>query len=692
MSPALVPGSVNDVVVTVPGKPAVTLDGAWFVRFTDVPTSYLFARPIEKLRRKGITTGCGGGNYCPNDSVTRAQMAIFILRGKHGSTYHPPPATGTVFDDVPKTAFGADWIEQFASEGITTGCGVKLYCPNNSVTRGEMAVFLLRAKHGSSHNPPAPIGFFDDVTTTTPFAKWIEQLAGEAITSGCGGGNYCPTGPSTRGEMAVFLTKTFARNPQEVIADDLAAGAIDYETSLLYRFYALFSDGRLPARYQTAPSDGEDAGLYEEAELVFPDLSAAGQSAVAPFLARPDDPASPFGPEASSLTQRRADDGEEATRCASAWIGTSRPGSHFRIHLCASGDDTADDKLRDDVNKIADDLWDPMTKAPPAGMGPPLGDCYTPSGGSEICPGGDAKTDVYVLDVSQCRDRNEHCWPLSSTGVARAVSCEPVVGNAKSGYMLLAKARASNAATIKSDFAHEFFHVLQFAHNRAAMAVDTGVVTDGERVIVNAWYVESSATWAEWNFVPASAPDEVHWRFEEDFQPSHASLRANFPSEHPYAAYIWSFFSQQEKGEPAPIFEPGSRPKRRRHRSITDAVDQQLPFATHFSATLRSATGTSISPDIRSRSSLQGPGRPPTVRRLRSRRQILRTSTWEKLPATGADAKLHVRTMSLAAPVRRGPRSRRMSRRSFLKFDKLPATIDVDLLLEIAGSWSLVHR
>jgi len=43
-----------------------------------------------------------------------------------------------------------------------------------------------------------------------PFADWIEQLAAEQITGGCGGGNYCPGNTNTRGQMAVFLTKTFA--------------------------------------------------------------------------------------------------------------------------------------------------------------------------------------------------------------------------------------------------------------------------------------------------------------------------------------------------------------------------------------------------------------------------------------------------------------------------------------------------
>ena len=72
-------------------------------------------------------------------------MAIFLLRAKHGSGYVPPTATG-VFQDVPVNYWAADWIEQLAAEGITSGCSVtpKLYCPTAAVTRDQMAVFLVR--------------------------------------------------------------------------------------------------------------------------------------------------------------------------------------------------------------------------------------------------------------------------------------------------------------------------------------------------------------------------------------------------------------------------------------------------------------------------------------------------------------------------------------------------------------------
>ena len=97
---------------------------------------------IEELYTEGISGGCGSGQYCPSDAVTRAQMAVFLLRAEHGSSYLPPPAIGTVFADVPVNAFAAAWIERLAAEGITGGCGGNNYCPSVAVTRGQMAVFL----------------------------------------------------------------------------------------------------------------------------------------------------------------------------------------------------------------------------------------------------------------------------------------------------------------------------------------------------------------------------------------------------------------------------------------------------------------------------------------------------------------------------------------------------------------------
>jgi hypothetical protein len=180
--------------------------------FADVPTSHPFFAWIEALVKARITAGCSTSPplYCPDAGVTRGQMAVFLLRGIHGADYLPP-AAGGAFIDVPVSHLFASWIEQLAREGITGGCSSSppQFCPEAGVTRGQMAVFLLRARHGPAYTPPAASGRFADVPLGYWASAWIEQLALEGITSGCGSVTFCPDQVVTRGEMAVFLVKTF---------------------------------------------------------------------------------------------------------------------------------------------------------------------------------------------------------------------------------------------------------------------------------------------------------------------------------------------------------------------------------------------------------------------------------------------------------------------------------------------------
>lgn len=184
--------------------------------FNDIPSGAWFLPDVLAIYGAGVTTGCGGGNFCPYDEVTRSQMAAFILRGENYSacTYAPPEGPGSPsFDDVNSGQWFYDWVEEFYAQGFTSGCGPGMYCPFSPVTRGQMAVFLLRGKYGTGYTPPActegsPSGF-DDVPITHPFCSWIKKLGEDGITTGCGSGNYCPFDSVTRAQMAAFLQRTY---------------------------------------------------------------------------------------------------------------------------------------------------------------------------------------------------------------------------------------------------------------------------------------------------------------------------------------------------------------------------------------------------------------------------------------------------------------------------------------------------
>jgi beta-lactamase superfamily II metal-dependent hydrolase len=178
--------------------------------FSDVPFTHWAWRWIESLFLAGMTAGFPDGSYQPENSVTRAEMSVFLAKGIHGAAYTPPTPDGShPFSDV-AGHWGEAWIEHLYDEGFTSGYPDGTYRPNYQVSRAEMAVFLLKAMHGSGYTPPAPSGgSFTDVGGHWAEA-WIEQLNAEGITSGYPDGTYRPGNAVSRAEMAVFLVNTFA--------------------------------------------------------------------------------------------------------------------------------------------------------------------------------------------------------------------------------------------------------------------------------------------------------------------------------------------------------------------------------------------------------------------------------------------------------------------------------------------------
>jgi alpha-amylase len=180
-------------------------------RFSDVPTNHAFYGHIEFFAQAGISTGCAAGQFCPDASVTRRQMAAFLERPIRASNWLPPSGN-TAFVDVVDGSQFAGVIERLRLDGVTTGCGSSIYCPEDFVTRSQMAVFILRARCGSSYVPNMPSSqTFADVPLSHPFVRYIQKLYSLGITGGCATGplRYCPDSAVTRGQMAAFIERAY---------------------------------------------------------------------------------------------------------------------------------------------------------------------------------------------------------------------------------------------------------------------------------------------------------------------------------------------------------------------------------------------------------------------------------------------------------------------------------------------------
>jgi hypothetical protein len=123
-------------------------------------------RYIEVMVRRGYTKGCGATAdpqfaYCPTLAVTRAQMAVFLIRAKmnnvfpttlsgiplaapYGDNFGVFTPTVAYFSDVPADAF-APFIQKMRELRITNGTGGATFSPNASLTRKEIATFVVRA-------------------------------------------------------------------------------------------------------------------------------------------------------------------------------------------------------------------------------------------------------------------------------------------------------------------------------------------------------------------------------------------------------------------------------------------------------------------------------------------------------------------------------------------------------------------
>jgi hypothetical protein len=173
-----------------------------------------FYRFIEGSLHEGITAGCAPDAYCPDGPISRGQMAVFTIAAKYPGFFPPACAPPNIFGDVPETSPFCRWIENSSVRGIVAGCGGGNFCPDDPVTREQMSVFLLVTRFGRDYQPPAcTVPFFTDVNPASPFCRFIERLRQEGFTAGCAPALYCPDQAVTRGQMAAFVLSSLDPDP-----------------------------------------------------------------------------------------------------------------------------------------------------------------------------------------------------------------------------------------------------------------------------------------------------------------------------------------------------------------------------------------------------------------------------------------------------------------------------------------------
>lgn len=204
--PANTTGADRTGTLTIAGQTIPVTQRATGATFADVtPSAFYFDYP-NLMFTLGITNGCSTVplDFCPNDTITRGQMAKFLVIAVLGSsnfTYNPVP----YFTDVPSGAPFFNYIQKLKELGITKGCSATQFCPNDPVTRDEMAAFIIRARYGSTPYMWPSTPYFTDVPANDQFFSYVQKMAQTGITLGCGVGLYCPNNTVTRGEMAVFV-------------------------------------------------------------------------------------------------------------------------------------------------------------------------------------------------------------------------------------------------------------------------------------------------------------------------------------------------------------------------------------------------------------------------------------------------------------------------------------------------------
>jgi hypothetical protein len=208
------------------GRPTLEVvwgDPAASGAFQDVPPTHWAYDYIESLFQAGYVAGCSSNPplYCPDRILSRAESAVFILRGSYGSipsAPYPPPSSPT-FADVAPSFWGFAWIESLWLDHLTAGCGTDplIYCPLRDHSRAEASVFFLRIQNGVDYQPPPATGLFADVDAGAWYVAWVEAAYREGLLPACQASplQFCPEDALDRAWAAYMMVMAKGGLPLE---------------------------------------------------------------------------------------------------------------------------------------------------------------------------------------------------------------------------------------------------------------------------------------------------------------------------------------------------------------------------------------------------------------------------------------------------------------------------------------------
>lgn len=387
---------------------------------------------------------------------------------------------------------------------------------------------------------------------------------------------------------------------QDLIAQALEDGTIDYATSLQYRVWALYQAPDLPEAYDGEGSSGEDTELFLELSRVRALLPAEVEEEIAPYLARPDNPASIYSQP--PFFERGNDPGPPPVGCPRD--GQPRPNlpdglpdwratqsEHFVVWSCGGGVNGTDryGAARDVASGIAEQIWARMS--PVVGSPKPDIDGI----GAGVAPIN--RPDIYLLEPNQARMRNGRQEVISGDTLAAAVmdlpcDADPGPALSSSGYLIVPAAAvpaavppAGTASEFRNTLAHEYFHLIEYKRSIEAIGgACTPILNLGppER---RAWQLEASAEWAAHSFFREDEPAR-RTLFLQAFQgrdPARVGLHSVFGYEG-YEAYLYPWFIQREGDDSRDLVAQhwNGAGAVRTIQALDDRLDTLFDFGEHF--------------------------------------------------------------------------------------------------------------